>query len=185
MLGGIPLQVSLRPKTGPKAARSSAIPRAGFVWRDRLSRRIKIFLERLLALFSTIFYYHKKVIIDVLDFQEYQSEIGKFPVSEWYEALSPKNQASADRFMGIARKLDQLRPPGFKKFEKLWEARWGGENRVPHRIFCYVPSDRCVTFLCGCTHKDRRYKPTNAYDTAVRRRKEIQEERASTRELNF
>lgn len=114
------------------------------------------------------------------NFREYQSATGKRPVSEWYGALSAKNRARADRFLHIARKLDRLEPPHFKKFRALWEARWWGENRVPHRIFCYVPSDRQLTLLCGCIHKDARYKPTAAYNTAVQRRNEIENEEAST-----
>ena len=83
--------------------------------------------------------------------------------------------------MRIARNLEQLDTPHFKKFRELQEARWSGENRVPHRIFCYAPAGRQVIFLCGCT----RYDPPNAYDTAVRRRQEIRDGRASTREFDF
>ena len=134
------------------------------------------------------------------EFREYQSETGKCPVSEWYEDLTPGNKARADRFIEIARKLDILELPHFRGFRELLEARWRGENGVPHRMFCYISSDGCVTFLCGFTHKDGRYDPANAYERAERRRNEIQrnEERdnevkddeeqeggASTRELAF
>ena len=108
------------------------------------------------------------------------------PVSEWLAELSQKNRARADRFMRIARKLDRLAMPHFRKFQQLLEARWFGENKVPHRIFCYAPSGgRRVIFLCGCTHKDNRYNPTNAYATAVERRDEIEQGRADTREFDF
>lgn len=72
------------------------------------------------------------------DFREYQSAEGKLPVSEWYGELSQKNQARADRFMRIIRNLNRLEMPHFRKFRELLEARWFGENKVPHRIFCYV-----------------------------------------------
>lgn len=143
------------------------------------------FLAPKLASFFTIGYYQKKVIINVWEFREYQSESEKCPVSEWYEELTLDNKVSADRFLEIARKLDQLEMPYFKRFRELWEARWSGENGVPHRIFCYISSHGCVTFLCGCTHKGRRYNPTNAYATAIKRRKEIQNGKASTSELSF
>ena len=88
--------------------------------------------------------------------------------------------------MRIARNLDRIEMPHFRKFQQLLEARWFGENKVPHRLFCYVPSGgRRVIFLCGCTHKDNRYNPTNAYDTAVERRDEIEGGRVDTRELDF
>ena len=106
-------------------------------------------------------------------------------MSKWYRALSPGNQARAGRFMRIARRLERLEMPEFRKFQELLEARWSGENKVPHRTFCYVPSGRQVVFLCGCIHKDKRYNPTNAYATTVKRRKEIQDGRASTREFDF
>lgn len=120
------------------------------------------------------------------DFREYQSAEGKLPVSEWFTELSQKNRARADRFMRIARNLDRLEMPHFRRFQQLFEARWFGENKIPHRIFCYIPSsDRRVIFLCGCTHKDKRYSPTNAYDTAVKRRDEIEKGEANTREFDF
>ena len=117
-------------------------------------------------------------------FQEYKSGADKCPVSEWHEELSPISQARIDKFMAIARIQDQL-GPDFQNFHELLEARLWGENRVPHRIFCYISSHRYVTFLCGCTHRGKKYKPTNAYDTAIRRRKEIEEKGAKTRELAF
>ena len=128
--------------------------------------------------------------MNVWNFREYQSVEGTLPVSEWYEKLSPRNKAKAKRFIGIARKLERLEMPDFKslrgkKFKGLLEARWRGDNKVPHRIFCYASSGRQVIFLCGCTHKGNRYTPTNARETAVKRRKEIQDERASTRELDL
>ena len=132
-----------------------------------------------------IVFYQKKVIMAVWDIREYQSTEGKLPVSEWYEALSPGNRARADKFIRIAQNLDQLEMPYFRKFRQLLEARWFGENKVPHRIFCYVASGKCVVFLCGCTHKDNRYDPTNAYATAARRRGKIEAGRAGTRELDF
>ena len=120
------------------------------------------------------------------DFQEYQNAEGKLPVSEWLAELSQKNRARADRFMRIARDLNRLEMPYFRKFQQLFEARWFGENKVPHRIFCYAPSgSKFVVFLCGCTHKDNRYDPTNAYDTALRRRDEIEGGRANTHEFDF
>ena len=119
------------------------------------------------------------------EFREYQGADGSCPVSTWYESLSARNRAKTDRFLRIARQLKRLSMPGFRKYRELWEARWYGDARVPHRIFCYVPSGRQVVFLCGCIHKDRRYKPTNAYETSLRRRNAIQAGRATTREFDY
>ena len=119
------------------------------------------------------------------EFDEYVGASGIAPVSEWYNGLSPKNRAMADKFIHIARQLEHIQKPYFKTFRDLLEARWSGENKVPHRIFCYISADRHVTFLCGCTHKDKRYKPPGAYKTALRRRKEIEEGSVTTRELDF
>ena len=90
--------------------------------------------------------------------------------------------------MEIARKIAQDQDklgPDFENFGKLLEARLWGQNGVPHRIFCYISSHKCVTFLCGCTHKGTTYKPANAYKTALKRRNEIEEGKATTRELSF
>ena len=105
------------------------------------------------------------MIMDVWEFYEYVSADGKAPVSEWYNALSKKNQARADKFMRIAPQLQRLDKNKcflpYKNKEDLLEARWSGVDNVPHRIFCYIPSGsgRRVTFLCGCTHKGKRYIP--------------------------
>ena len=123
-------------------------------------------------------------MIDGWEFREYRGADGSCPVSTWYESLSARNRAKADRFLRIARQLKRLSMPDFRKYQELWEARWYGDDRVPHRIFCYVPSGRQVVFLCGCIHKDRRYKPTNAYETSLRRRNDIQAGRANTREFD-
>ena len=123
--------------------------------------------------------------MDVWEFVQYEANDGDLPVMQWYASLTPKNQAKADKFLRIAKREKQLRMPHFGPFQELMEARWYGENRVQHRIFCYVPSGRCVTFLCGCTHKGKRYKPASAYNTAIRRRNEIREGRATTHEFDF
>ena len=117
-------------------------------------------------------------------FLEYKGANGELPVSNWYAELSPKDRARADRFVNAARELEKL-GPDFAKHRELLKARWWGVNKVPHRIFCYIPSAGCVTFLCGFTHKDQRYNPRNAYDVAVKRRKEIEEKKAETDELSF
>ena len=120
------------------------------------------------------------------DFREYMSADGKLPVSIWYRKLTEINQARADRFLSIVQKLDRLEMPHFRKFKELIEARWVGENKVPHRIFCYVvPDGRRVVFLCGCTHKDKQYKPRNAYKTALKRRGEIVKGEAGTHAFDF
>ena len=71
---------------------------------------------------ALIAFYQKKVIMDVWNFREYQSAEGILPVSKWYEALSPGNQARADRFMRIARQLERLEMPYFRKYQELLEA---------------------------------------------------------------
>lgn len=116
-------------------------------------------------------------------FQEYQSKQGRLPVSDWYHRLSPNNKSRLKRYLRIVKQLTQPQRPYFDKFQALHEARWPGEHRVPHRIFCYFPSLRRVTFLCGFTHKDNIYKPPNAYKTAVTRHSEIQ--KGEAHELEF
>ena len=122
----------------------------------------------------------------MLAFEEYRGPDGERPVTEWIEDLSPDDYQLARKFMRIARAIDWKDRNGwFKKYHTkkdepaLYEARWPGMQRVPHRIFCY-PDGRTpeqvliVVFLCGFTHKDQRMYPSGAQGTASRYYREIE-----------
>ena len=60
-----------------------------------------------------------------------------------------------------------------KSLKGLSELRWRSGN-VPHRLFGYRLSGHEYIVLIGCIHNKRKYKPTDALDTAPSRRKKIQ-----------
>lgn len=123
-------------------------------------------------------------------FLEYQSQAKKLPVSDWWTKLSLQNRVLAALFV---RKMwlsledsGQLDRDDFKRIRRknLWEARWKGEQGVQHRLLCDPLGDKTMTFLCGCTHKGRRYTPTNALKTAENRSRDLQQKgKASTHEF--
>jgi hypothetical protein len=119
----------------------------------------------------------------MLSFEEFERD-GKSPVSEWIDDLSTKDQVKATRFMEFVRRAGRVcYPPHFRKFRELCEARWFGDNGVPHRIFCC--GDGPTILLCGFIHKGRRYKPPGAYDTALEREKAIKKGEATTHEFTL
>ena len=120
---------------------------------------------------------------------EYRSPKGDLPISSWYENLSKRNREKARASIRLIRQLNVLKEPHFKKFRQLWEARWYGERKVPHRIFLDTFPDTLspddLIFLCGCTHKNSVYNPPKAYDIALGRNEDIQKGWAGTNDLTF
>ena len=126
-------------------------------------------------------------------FLEYKGPGGDFPVADWWHRLSPTNQVKADLFLRrLMTSLNTSNRPYRQDFKRLkdkkvnlWEARWRGENSIPHRIFCNPLAKRSLTFLCGCTHKQRRYTPPNAKETAKDRSNDLRSGKATTHECTF
>ena len=116
-------------------------------------------------------------------FEEIEREEER-PVSKWIDDLSEKDQIRATVFMTRVREVGKVcYPPHFKPFRDLCEARWFGVNKVPHRIFCY--GEEPTILLCGFIHKDKQYKPRDAYGIASRRKREIEDGEATTHEFNL
>ena len=65
-----------------------------------------------------------------------------------------------------------------ERYRGLSELRWKS-GRTPHRIFGYQLGEFEYLMLVGCTHNKRKYNPPDAMETAVRRRKEIEQRRAT------
>lgn len=93
-------------------------------------------------------------------------------IEGWYFDLLPKEQADADEFIKNMRKSQNWVYPDFKWLGNgLGEFRWKSENKQ-HRLIGFFYNG-IFALLIGCTHKQRRYDPTDALDTADRRRKLI------------
>jgi hypothetical protein len=60
----------------------------------------------------------------------------------------------------------------------LAELKWES-GKTQHRIVGMFRGQKEFVFLIGCTHKEQRYKPTEALDTANTRRQMLSPERAN------
>lgn len=70
------------------------------------------------------------------------------------------------------------------KFRGLGELRWKS-MKTQHRIVGYYSGPKTFVALIGCTHKQNRYDPPNALETAVERRKRIERKEAKTSAYNI
>jgi len=112
----------------------------------------------------------------------YVSPAGNNKIVSWYEGLSVQEQADADEFIKSMRKTKLWVLPSYRPklagHKGLGELRWVSE-RKQQRLIGYLKSDTFFA-LVGCTHKQRVYDPTDALDTADRRRAEIERGKATT-----
>ena len=74
-------------------------------------------------------------------------------------------QTEADEFLKNMQRTRKWESPQWKRlFGGLGELRWIAEKKQ-HRLMGFFDGDIFVA-LIGCTHKDKRYKPDNALNTA-------------------
>jgi hypothetical protein len=114
------------------------------------------------------------------EFRQYVQQSGRNRVLKWCDELSTKERAKLDRLIQTLEKLEQWTEPQFKtlsgKHAGLGELRWGGDqNRQLRLLGCRGPQSGQYTLLLGCSHKDRRYTPTDALDTAVAEMKRLKQ----------
>jgi hypothetical protein len=113
---------------------------------------------------------------------QYVSANGRRAIADWRKALpvgAPR--AYLDTFLRDMAKKDEWDPPDFEPLHGeqrgLTELRWKC-GKLPHRIIGYVLAEHCYLMLIGCTHRES-YDPQNALETALLRRKQIQNNEAS------
>lgn len=103
----------------------------------------------------------------------YVSEAGRNKIADWYCDLSAAEQADADAFIAMVRKLKEWKMPDFKPLSAgLSELRWKSENKQ-HRLIGYFKAGAFV-LLIGCTHKQQIYSPSDALETASKRKKNLE-----------
>jgi hypothetical protein len=98
-------------------------------------------------------------------------------------------RADLDQFLNVLAKkaywtypdIDSLKG---SKYKGLSELRWQS-GRVQHRLIGYAEEATVYVLLIGCTHKQRRYDPTDALDTAADRKKKIKSGEATTCEYQL
>lgn len=68
------------------------------------------------------------------------------------------------------------------KYQGLGEIRLPGDQRIPIRLIGFRDPDARIqrfTFLIGCRHKGRNYDPPDALNTAVKRKKDLDNARGN------
>lgn len=117
----------------------------------------------------------------------YVSPAGNNKIAEWHQSLSAREQADADEFIKNMGKTQDWKMPSYrpslKGYKGLGELRWQSEGRQ-HRIIGYLKGG--VSFaLIGCTHKQQIYSPSDALNTADKRKKEITDGKVTTVEYDI
>jgi hypothetical protein len=105
-------------------------------------------------------------------FRDYVHPNGKNRVRKWCLELSIRERAKLDRLLMVLAQQQQWREPQFKPLSNvqagLGEIRWNGDQRKQLRLLgCHGPKSGQYTLLLGCNHKDNRYSPTSALETAA------------------
>ena len=70
----------------------------------------------------------------------------------------------------------------------MGEIRVPGAEKIPIRLIGFRDADSTLfkfTFLIGCRHKSDRYAPTDALDTAKKRKKDLDNGKGSTSETKI
>jgi hypothetical protein len=121
-------------------------------------------------------------------FAQYVSPTGRKTISDWRAAMAPGPfKAEMDTFLRLMAKTQVWTPPQLgalkgNPYRGLTELRWRSGN-IQHRLVGYYTSPGKYLLLIGCTHKDRRYDPPDALDTAADRRAKVLSGEASTSEF--
>jgi|SRR5579863_950727 len=126
---------------------------------------------------------------------------GRGAVSKWRlkDVAIGLPQAFMDKFLKDLVKRTVWKPPDIealtgKKYSGLSELRWRCGR--PHRIIGYASrlpdNDRPLgerhgifVMLIGCKHDGKKYYPTESLDTAVKRKKEIDDRKAAIDEYRL
>jgi phage-related protein len=113
---------------------------------------------------------------------EYVSGRGRGTISEWIEERSTTCVATFHttlRFLAVIENSLDWEDSQFRKmrFEagraRLYEIRWKTDN-TQWRVFGYFDYGRHeYRMLLGCYHKQNRYYPTQAIESAIKRKKDI------------
>jgi hypothetical protein len=121
-------------------------------------------------------------------FMDYHSEAGNNMIQEWYSRRDPDVRADFDTTLSnlsIASASEWRDMKEFKHLgrgEGLCEIRFTTAN-VQHRVLGFFgPGEHTFSLYVGATHKQKIYKPPNAFDLAVKHRNSVKNGKGSLRE---
>ena len=111
--------------------------------------------------------------------------MGRKAMDDWRkrDLAIGRPRADLDTFLKNLVKLREWEYPVIdnlkgERYRGLSELRWKS-GRTPHRIFGYHQGELENLMLVGCTHNERKYDPPDALETALRRRRDIEQGRAT------
>jgi phage-related protein len=125
--------------------------------------------------------------MDSWKFMDYISPVGRNVIQDWYDRLLMRERADFDAFIRILAKTAEWKYPDFrwlqgKKYRGIGEIRFDSEKKA-HRVVGYFSlTSHQYVMLIGCFHKQRVYTPANALDTAVQRKKLLEQGRGGIHE---
>jgi hypothetical protein len=116
-----------------------------------------------------------------------RSPAGNNKIADWYSNLLAQEQADTDEFIKDMRKTKDWSLPNYRprlrRYPEFGELRWVSENKQHRLIGCFMQGFWCA--LIGCTHKQQRYDPPDALDTARRRKGQLERMEATTVEYDL
>lgn len=108
-------------------------------------------------------------------------------IADWYSGLLAQEKADADEFLTDMRKTTDWKLPNYRPrlrgYNEIGELRWQSENKQHRLIGCFMSGFWCA--LIGCTHKQQRYDPVDALETARRRKGQVERGEARTVEYDL
>jgi predicted GNAT family acetyltransferase len=128
--------------------------------------------------------YEKSDIAVVWKLFEYVSPTGRGAIADWRGNLATvTRQVDFDTFLRSMVKKSKWEYPDLgaltgKKWKGLYELRWKSDG-VPHRILGYFTGAGEFVMLMGCTHDKKKYDPSGALDTVVKRKANIKDKEAT------
>ena len=116
-------------------------------------------------------------------------------IEEWYanELTDPSKFTFDTDLKNRAKTKNQLEWGGFETWRfgeakdlGIWELKFSADSKQ-HRVFGIFRPGRQAVLLIGCYHKQKRYSPANALETACKRAKALRDGGASTieRKIKF
>jgi hypothetical protein len=123
-------------------------------------------------------------------FKEFVSSGGRPQILEWREEMSFAVRAIFDDRIDTLAKLPRAdwQFPEFSLLrgkegrQGLSEIRWFAEDKQWRVIGFFGPGKMEYTMLISCTHKQKRYNPDNCLETAIKRKRAIEQGERSTTE---
>jgi len=120
---------------------------------------------------------------------QYVSSSDRHSIDDWRKGLPlGPPRVYLDRFLSTMVQRERWEWPELRLLRGhlagLSELRWTCDS-VPYRIIGYKTREYEYLMLIGCTHNKKKYTPSDALDTAHRRREAIRKGEASSDEYQL